>query len=198
MQRFDSPKRLQGVDQAGEAAAVAQDRGPVATARPRRGPPEAATSFDEWVGSAAEELLRFARVTTGDDPADLVQDALVAVFTRWSTLDAASAVAYAKRVIVNGHVSRWRRWRRRVVPVGLSEPETAAGTPLPAEDVLVARQLLDGLPVRQRAAVFLRFYDDLSYRDIADILGCREATARSYIHRALQQLKQHLETESHR
>jgi len=160
----------------------------------RRGSPLDDASFDSWALDVGPDLLRFARITTGnDDPDDLVQEALVAVFTRWSRLGTDGAAAYARRVIVNGRVSRWRRWRRHVVS---GEPTADVGVPAGqarVEEVLTARQLLGTLPTRQRAAVFLRFYDQLSYRDIAEILGCREATARSHVHRALHQLKTHLD-----
>jgi RNA polymerase sigma factor (sigma-70 family) len=51
------------------------------------------------------------------------------------------------------------------------------------------------LPDRQRAAVVLRFYEDLSYAEIADLLHCAEATARSSVHRALATLKATLSKE---
>ena len=56
----------------------------------------------------------------------------------------------------------------------------------------MARRLLAGLPARQRAAVALRFYDDLAFAEIAMILDCPESTARSYVHRALERLRAQL------
>ena len=55
-----------------------------------------------------------------------------------------------------------------------------------------ARRLLAGLPARQRAAVALRFYDDLAFAEIGLILDCPESTARSYVHRALERLRAQL------
>lgn len=154
--------------------------------------------FDAWVEGAGPDLMRFAQATArGLDPADLVQDALVAVFTRWSRLsDPGLADAYARRVVLNSHISRWRTWGKRVVPVdgrarGLTSDHEAV-----VDDVLAAKKLLEVLPVNHRAAVFLRFYDDLSYRQIAEIMGCREATARSHVHRALLQLRSQLDKDS--
>jgi RNA polymerase sigma factor (sigma-70 family) len=152
-------------------------------------------SFEAWVAEAGGDLLRFARITTRNvDPADLVQDALAAVFTRWSKFhDAQQAGSYARRVILNSHISRWRRWGRQVTPVDPALMLAPVSTQPPTEDILTAGRLLDTLPRPQRAAVFLRFYDDLSYRQIAEVMGCREATARSHVHRALHQLKQQLD-----
>lgn len=155
--------------------------------------------FDTWVGEAGPDLMRFAQAAGRNlDPADLVQDALVAVFTRWSRLNGpGQADAYARRVILNSHISRWRKWGRRVSPVDGSPTDPAtSGHEAGVDDVLVARELLATLPVTHRAAVFLRFYDDLSYREIAAVIGCREATARSYVHRSLAQLKRQLDKDS--
>ncbi len=145
-------------------------------------------SFDAWVAGASPALRKFARITTRDsDPADLVQDALVAVYLRWSRwTESGQADAYARRVILNGHVSRWRRWGRRVSVVDPAlMTEGAAPDEAGSAEILTARQLLAGLPLPQRAAIFLRFYDDLTFRQIAEVLDCRESTARSHVHRAL-------------
>lgn len=148
--------------------------------------------FDTWVDQAGPDLMRFAQATArGLDPADLVQDALVAVFTRWSRLtEPGHADAYARKVILHSHVSRWRKWGKRV---SVGDPPTATqrgrGPEAAVDDVLAMKQLLATLSVDHRAAVFLRFYDDLTYAQIAGVIGCREATARSYVHRALTQLK---------
>jgi len=158
----------------------------------------AEASFDAWVREASPALLRFARTTRSVDAVDLVQDALVAVFTRWSRLsEPGAADAYARRVILNSHVSRWRAWGRRVSTVDPAVLTAAApaGAATGSGEVLLAHQLLAGLPTAQRAAVFMRFYDDLTYRQIAEVIGCREATARSYVHRALTQLRTQLDQE---
>lgn len=186
---------VRGVDLLRELTAMPEG-GTGTDARAAKGQTGQNVSFDAWVGHAGSDLLRFARITTRDaDSADLVQDALIAVFLRWSRLhEAGQADAYARRVILNGHVSRWRSWGRRVTVVDPAEMTGAAPNGEAVRDeVLAARQLLATLPAVHRAAVFMRFYDDLSYRQISDVLGCREATARSYVHRALLQLRQQLD-----
>lgn len=187
----------EGVDLPGGLAAVPDDDASAAVVARRVAAQP--VGFDAWVVAAGPHLMRFAQATArGLDPADLVQDALVAVFTRWSRLaDPGQADAYARRVILNSHISRWRRWGRKVSPT--PEPlivEGAHGDEEAFDDVMAARQMLAGLPVTQRAAIFLRFYDDLTYREIADILRCREATARSHVHRALSQLKGQIEKDT--
>ncbi len=153
-------------------------------------------TFDAWVAAASPVLLKLARITTQDlDAADLLQDALVAVYLRWPRWkDPGQADAYARRVIVNGHVSRWRRWGRRVTVVDPAlMADGAAHDGAGSAEVLTARHLLAGLPLPQCVAVFLRFYDDLTFREIAEVLDCREATARSHVRRALISLQNQLQ-----
>jgi RNA polymerase sigma-70 factor (sigma-E family) len=153
--------------------------------------PRVSTSiaFDDWARSSGPSLLRFARLVTGNsaDAADAVQDALVAVYPRWRRLSAEHAQdGYARRVIVNRTISWWRRFGRQehlsdTVEPTASSPDHAAAL----SDAAAAQALLVALPGHQRAAVMLRFYDDMSFAQIALVLGCRESTARSHVHRAL-------------
>ena len=153
--------------------------------------------FDVWAAERSRSLLIFATAVTGDREAarDAVQDALVAVYLRWRRLIAGGEPdAYARRVIVNRHISWWRRWGRRerltafdVDHGGVTEPAQEG-----LADTDLARRLLAELPARQRAAVAMRFYDDLAFAEIARILDCTESTARSYVHRALERLRAEL------
>ena len=155
------------------------------------------TGFDAWAADRSRSLLIFATAVTVDREAarDAVQDALVAVYLRWRRLILRGEPdAYARRIIINRHISWWRRLGRR-------ERLTAFDTDLAATadqaqddlaDTDLARRLLAGLPARQRAAVALRFYDDLAFAEIAAVLDCTESTARSYVHRALERLRAEL------
>jgi RNA polymerase sigma-70 factor (sigma-E family) len=156
------------------------------------------SDFDLWAAERGRSLLIFATAVTGNREAahDVVQDALVAVYLRWRRLTAAGEPdAYARRVIINRHISWWRKLGRRE---RLTAFDVDHGTAVePAQDALadaeLARRLLAELPARQRAAVALRFYDDLAFAEIATILDCPESTARSYVHRALERLRVQLE-----
>lgn len=149
--------------------------------------------FSAYVAERGPALLRFAYLVAGDqsEAADLVQDALERAWPRWDGLVArGSAEAYLKRSIANGAVSRWRKLGRVALvadPVG----EHAA---LP-DDADQAWYLCADLPPTQRAAVVLRFYEDLPYDEIAAVLECAEATARSHVHRALKALRVRLHAE---
>ncbi len=160
-------------------------------AGPRTPPVTSPTiDFDTWAAQQGPRLMRLALATTGHpaDAADLVQDALAAVFVRWRRLSRDGAPdAYARRIIVNRRISWWRRVGRREQPAELLDRPAPDGAAI--EDVLVARRLLAGLPVTQRTAVALRFLEDLSYAEIGTLLGCAESTARSHVHRALHGLR---------
>ncbi|TQL70018.1 RNA polymerase sigma-70 factor (sigma-E family) [Nocardioides albertanoniae] len=158
---------------------------------------DAATSIDfsAWVASRGPALQRFAYLVTGNnsDAPDLVQDALIRAMPRWDSLAVSgTAEAYVKRSIVNGSISGWRK-RRRLVLVDDVEPMATQHEPGPeTHDADEAWALVQTLPANQRAAVVLRFYEDLSFAQIATVLDCAEATARSHVHRALAKLRDRL------
>jgi len=152
-------------------------------------------AFDAWASARVPALLRFAYVVTGSqaEAEDAVQAALERALPRWDRISRAEDPdAYVRRMVVNAHVSLWRRSGRHESPVALV---SLSEGPDPAEQVTTAeavRRVCAGLPRRQRAAVALRFYEDRDYAEIGAFLGCSEATARSYVHRALQALRREL------
>ncbi|WP_327639946.1 SigE family RNA polymerase sigma factor [Kribbella sp. NBC_00482] len=155
--------------------------------------------FDEWVAQRGAALLRFAYLLTRDHARaeEAVQDALIAAYSRWTRIcRGQDPEAYVRRSIVNADISRWRRFLRRETPTadltpsgsGPDHAETQA-----EQDAVWA--LCATLPSKQRAAVVLRYYEDLPDADIAKILGCSPATVRSQIHRALASLRTTIGTE---
>ncbi len=98
--------------------------------------------------------------------------------------------AFVRRVMINEAVSRRRRWLRlRIDPV-TTPPETIQ--PDDAADSvprMVLWQALNRLTDRQRALLVLRFYEDLSVTETADMLGCSVGTVKSQTHRALTRLR---------
>jgi RNA polymerase sigma-70 factor (sigma-E family) len=150
--------------------------------------------FDDWVESRSKALTRFAYLITGsrEEAEDALQSALTSACARWSRVSRTrDPEAYVRRMIVNAHVSLWRSFRRRETPV--DDVRDTDEAPDPARGVTEADRvwrLCAGLPRRQRAAVVLRFYEDLGYPEIAGVLGVSEATARVHIHRALKALRE--------
>ena len=162
---------------------------------------DTAPGFDAWVEARVPALLRFAYLVTGSQVAaeDAVQSALVSACGKWSWVGRRDDPdAYVRRMVVNAHISAWRRAGRRESPVA-EVRERAAADPAPAvaEHDAVWRMCAD-LPPQQRAAVVLRFYEDLDYAEIAAVLGVAEPTVRSHVHRALASLRRELEAAERR
>jgi len=156
----------------------------------------AGPSFDDWVEARVAALLRFGYLVTGSQHAaeDAVQSALERACRKWSRVRRADDPdAYVRRMIVNAHVSDWRRAARRESPVAevrLADQVDPADAVSRADAVW---RVCQGLPPQQRAAVVLRYYEDLDYPEIAALLGVAEPTARSHVHRALTALRGELE-----
>jgi RNA polymerase sigma-70 factor (sigma-E family) len=130
-------------------------------------------------------MVRLAYLMVGSTTVaeDLVQDAFARMHRHWD--NAEHPRAYLRTAVVNACRSHLRRlaleraYRRH--PAALSD------TVLPHADELF--DALAALPSRQRAALVLRFYEDLSEADIAVALGCRPGTVKSLLHRGLAELR---------
>ncbi|MGC3952672.1 MAG: sigma-70 family RNA polymerase sigma factor [Propionicimonas sp.] len=148
--------------------------------------------FERYVAENSVALQRFAYLIAGnpEDARDAVQEALLGAYPRWSRL-VGDPGPYLRRSIVNAHAARWRRH-------GLETPVAEVlgpGETRPSETVLdrhLVGRLARGLSYRQRVALVLRFYEDCSFAEVARVLECTEATARSVVHRALAELRSRL------
>ena len=146
--------------------------------------------FREFVEVRYTDLLRTAYLLTGsrDVAEDLVQSALLATMRHWGTV--ADPMAYVRRSIVNQRTSLWRRVGSREVPTEVL-PERA--TPDGAADRAERDELLSALgrlPVRMRAVLVLRYWEDLSEEDTAQLLGCSVGTVKSQASRGLSRLRE--------
>jgi RNA polymerase sigma-70 factor (sigma-E family) len=155
--------------------------------------------YEDFVRALLPRLLRYATMLTGEreQAADLVQDALVRVYRRWSRIsEAEHPDRYVIRMVTNGYLS-WRHSRAaRLIAAG--DPPEEMGPDDFASDHALREdmwQRLARLPRRQRAVVVLRYYEQLTDAEIADLLGCAQATVRAHAHRALTTLRDGLTTE---
>lgn len=153
--------------------------------------------FDAWVEARVAALLRFGYLVTGSQHAaeDAVQSALVSACEKWSrVIRRDDPDAYVRRMIVNAHISAWRRSGRRESSVAeVRDVVSTDRVQVVVEHDAVWRMCAQ-LPARQRAAVVLRFYEDLEYGEIAAILDVAEPTVRSHVHRALTTLRRELDS----
>jgi RNA polymerase sigma factor (sigma-70 family) len=132
------------------------------------------------------DLVRLAYLLTGSAEVaeELVQEAFLAARRSWT--EVREPFAYLRSAVVN----RTRSWGRR-----LQLERRHAHPTVPAEVGLDADELWDALAVlneRQRAAIVLRFYEDLPDDEIGGLLGCRPATVRTAIHRGLAVLRKEI------
>lgn len=140
-------------------------------------------------------LLRTALLLTGQNRAeaeDLLQLALERAYRHWARVQATSEPErYVRRILANASADRWRRLARRPeqpLPPGdasLCTPDLSVEV---AQRDFLLRALAQ-LPPRQRAVMVLRFYDDMTEAEIADVLGCSLGTVKSQIARALARLR---------
>ena len=144
-------------------------------------------SFVELYREAFAPMVRLAVLLTGSDTLaeDLVHDAFVRVHARWSRVE--SPTSYLRAAVVNACRSARRRARL--------ERSAAAAGPLPMANLDADEMFdaLEALPYRQRAALVLKYYEGLPLAEIAELLGCREGTAASLVHRGLEQLRRMIE-----
>lgn len=145
-------------------------------------------SFLDLYHESFAAMVKLVVLLTGSEHSaeDLVHDSFIRVHARWSHIE--HPQAYLRRTVVNACRSAARRAKR----------ERAAALPAHGEAPFEADELFDvlgSLPYRQRAALILQFYEGLTQAEIAEVLGCREGTVASLVHRGLAQLRRMVERE---
>jgi fatty-acyl-CoA synthase len=154
-------------------------------------------AFGEYVRSRSQALLRAAQAMTGNraDAEDLLQATLVKAYQSWDRIDDPAALdTYVRRVMVNTHISGWRK--RRVDEYPTDElPDSPSGEDATRDSDLhdVVQRAIDRLPRQMRAAVMLRFYDDMTEPEVAAALGVSVGTVKSTVARAVAKLRKDAE-----
>ncbi|PWN04655.1 SigE family RNA polymerase sigma factor [Nocardioides silvaticus] len=150
---------------------------------------EAADDFDSFVAARGDALWRAAWLLTGDHQLaeDLVQTALAKSWRAWSRVGPDGYEAYVRRVLFTTYVSWWRRKWRGERPTEVLPERAAAAPDTDARNDLVAA--LTQLPRGQRAVVVLRYFEDLTEQQTADVLGISTGTVKSQCSRALTALR---------
>ena len=149
--------------------------------------------FSSYMHARQASLLRTAYLLTGDrhTAEDLVQTAFAKLYLTWDKVrDRGSVDGYVRRILVNEHNSLWRRaWKRRehtteVLPEGSHHDEYDAGARGELWD------LVQTLPRKARAVVVLRYYEEMSEAETAEVLGISVGTVKSQTSRALAALRE--------
>jgi len=157
------------------------------------------TAFTEFMSMRSASLFRTAYLLVGDHQLaqDLLQESLIKTYVAWPRLrDVSKAEAYTRKTVVTTAIS-WRRRRSfHERPTDLL-PESA--TPDPGESVTTHASVvaeLRTLPPRQRAAIVLRYYEDLTEAQTADLMGCSVGTVKSQVSTGLARLRDRMGADS--
>lgn len=159
---------------------------------PRRDP----AAFAEFVAARSAALHRSAYLMVGERQLaqDLLQEALTKTYVAWPRLrDVGNAEAYTRKAITTTAIS----WYRRKSWHGERPSETLPDVVAAGHEDAVARQqwlwsALQDLPPRQRAAIVLRYYEDLTEAQTAEAMDCAVGTVKSQVSAGLAKLRARL------
>jgi RNA polymerase sigma-70 factor (sigma-E family) len=150
-------------------------------------------TFEEFARAQLPAVVALATVLTGQPATaeDLTQEVLIRAHARWDRIGGLDRPdLYVRKMVVNEFLS-WRRRSWRLVPAGDTNlsmgtvPDHAAGL----ADTAGMLAEIAKLPARQCAVLVLRYYEDLSDAEIADLMGCAPGTVRAAASRALAALR---------
>jgi RNA polymerase sigma-70 factor (sigma-E family) len=152
--------------------------------------------FSDFFHANRAALSRAAFLLSGSESAaeELVQSALTKVAARWPRLSrAGDPRAYARQVMLNEVRSRWRR-RKTIDEAPIDQvPEDSDPSADLAEAIAVKLSLaktLRRLTPKQRAVLYLRFYEDLSEKQTAELMNCSVGTVKSQTNYALRRMRE--------
>lgn len=149
--------------------------------------------FEDYAAAAWPSLYRRAFLLAGNhaDAEDLAQQTLIKAHGDWSRVSRSDVPdAYVRRILLNTFLSSKRpKGRRLELLVGDDAPEPVSPVMAGPEDRMALWPHVRLLPPRQRAVIVLRYYEQLSEAEIADVLECSRGNVKSTAHRALQNLR---------
>ena len=147
--------------------------------------------FAEFVAAALPGLLRFGHVLTGNPQSaeDLVQTALGRSLRAWRMHRIDDPRAFVRKVMVNSYASWYRRHAgREWVTADPAEGNSVPDSACQADDRDVVWRALRALPPRQRSVLVLRYYEDMTEAQIAEVMGTSTGTVKSQTARGLKRL----------
>jgi RNA polymerase sigma-70 factor (sigma-E family) len=150
-------------------------------------------TFETFFRTNVGPMVRLGGLITGSVAVgeEIAQEAFSSIYQRWSTLD--QPIGYLRTIVVNRSRDYLRREdvaRRSATKVGPLRDKTEDVYHDNDRSIFVA---LARLNERQRAAVVLRYWSDLSEKEIAEVLGCRPGTVKSMLSRSLSELRKVVE-----
>jgi RNA polymerase sigma-70 factor (sigma-E family) len=148
-------------------------------------------TLERFVAERGDRLLRTAALLTGSqaDGEDLLQSALERLLRNWRRIDG-DPEHYVRRTLYNLAADGWRRqrvWQRKAILLEPAPPVDPA-TAVDLRDAML--RVLAQLPPRQRAVLVLRYFEQLSEAETAEVLGCSVGTVKSAASRGLARLRE--------
>jgi RNA polymerase sigma-70 factor (sigma-E family) len=146
-------------------------------------------TFDEVFAAARGPMVRVAFLIVGSQAVaeEIVQDAFAGLYPRFDKID--NAAAYVRTAVVRGAVS----WRKRSAMESDRFARIREPKPTGIGEIDTTWDALRVLRPERRAVLVLRYYEDLSHAQIAEVLGCPVATVRTRLHRGLSDLRKEME-----
>lgn len=147
--------------------------------------------FTEFAVARTPQLYRAAWLLCGDAhrAEDLVQEAMVKVAARWDRLRDLNPDAYARKIMYHDNISWWRKRRREVLTGDDADGPAPVVVP-DGERRAVLLAALRKLTPRQRAVIVLRYFEDLTERQTAELMGVSIGTVKSQTHLSLRRLRE--------
>jgi RNA polymerase sigma-70 factor (sigma-E family) len=150
-------------------------------------------AFEAYMAARQPSLLRTAYLLSGDrhTAEDLVQTALAKLYLSWDKVERRELLdGYVRRIIVNEHNSLWRRaWKRREHSTDVVPDHRAVQDRHDDGQSAALWEFVQTLPRKQRAVIVLRYYEDLSEAETAELLGISVGTVKSQASRALAAMR---------
>jgi RNA polymerase sigma-70 factor (ECF subfamily) len=155
--------------------------------------------FEPLVRSLGRPAWKYAYVLVHD--VDLAQDLVQEAFAKvWASANTPAGEVEFRRYLYRTIANLAHNYRRQQVRAAL-HPVTAPVLTDPIDEVdrrasdNLVRAALRGLGVRERQAIYLRYYEDLSFAETAHIMGAPQVTIRVIVHRALDKLRRQLQAD---
>jgi RNA polymerase sigma-70 factor (sigma-E family) len=152
--------------------------------------------FESWLAAREGALQRTAHLLTGDvhTAQDLVQTTLAKLYRGWDRIrDVGNLDAYARQMLVNEYRTAWRRPARRAEHLVEAVPDAPGPEPTSYDGSREAVwRFVCTLPPKQRTVLVLRFYEQLTEAEIAQLMGISVGTVKSQSSRALAALRARL------
>ncbi|MBP3040189.1 sigma-70 family RNA polymerase sigma factor [Bacillaceae bacterium Marseille-Q3522] len=152
-------------------------------------------SFAKIIHEEKKRLYRIAYlyVKNENDAVEIVQETTYKAFLSIEKVKSPEQIsAWLKRITINSAIDFIRR-QKKVTSIASEYIEEIPDKARGLDEKIDLFQLLDQLDERQKTVIILKYYEDLSNREIADIIGCPEGTVKSSLHRALKCLRSKME-----